>query len=500
MPARILIADGDPIERHLLESLCDRFGYEAELAASGEAALARLRSPGPRIGLLILDLALPGLGGMAVLSRLKEMGKTLPVIAEVSQNAVESALAALRAGACDFIVKPAGPPERFHVAIKNALHAARLEEEASFWHKRESRILSFDDLGCESSEMAQVVRLAKRAAKSNLPVLLEGESGTGKETFARAIHGASSRRGRAFVAVNCASLPESDAEAILFGEGAVRRTGEKSGGKFAEAHGGTLFLDRVCELPLDAQAKLMRALSREWGHPAGARRPVSPDVRLISAASRSLIELVTSGQFREDLFYRINIFPVSLPPLRVRRGDIGPLARRFCARFAAQEGKRTSSLCAEAEALLCAYDWPGNVRQLENAVFRAVALADGEELTVAEFPQIAARVRGFDVRIPPAPAQGAMATRQRELVRIAVRDPNVLALLDECGNPRPLDRLEAEAIEFALAHHGGQMAAVARALGIGRSTLYRKLRQHGLLRQREPVFARRQGGALAAGL
>ncbi len=185
------------------------------------------------------------------------------------------------------------------------------------------------------------------------------------------------------------------------------------------------------------------------------------------------------GQFREDLYYRLNVFPITVPPLRARRDDIADLARRFVARFAAEEGKRIRGLSAEALALLVTYDWPGNVRQLENAVFRAVVLADGDELTVAEFPQIAAQVDGFDVRIPPLAAAMPLRAPEREIVRVEMRDPNVLQLLDEGGDVRKLEELEADTIRFALAHYRGQMSAMARKLGIGRSTLYRKMKEYG---------------------
>jgi len=480
MSARILIADDDPIQRQLLETLCNRFGYEAETADSGEAALARLRSQGlPPVGLLILDLVMPGLDGMAVLARLKESDSRLPVIVETTQNGVESALAAIRAGAHDFVVKPAGP-ERLLVAIKNAFASARLAEEVLFFGRRSSGSLTFNDLAGESAEMARALRQAEKAAKSAIPVLLEGEDGTGKETFARAIHGASARRGRPFVTVNCAALSGHVAEAILFGDKDSHGEGEKPSGKFAEAQGGTLFLDRICELPMNAQARLLQALQQNLIRPAGAKRSLKADVRLILAAHRNLIERVTCGRFREDLFYRINVFPISIPPLRARREDIAGLAERFCARFAAEEGKRLRGICAEALALLARYDWPGNLRQLENAVFRAVVLAEGGELTVAEFPQIAARVAGFDIRVPAAPSAPARAFPEKEFVRVEVRDPNVLPLLDANGHARPLEELEAEAIKFAIAHYHGQMSAVARRLGIGRSTLYRKLKDYEL--------------------
>ena len=281
---------------------------------------------------------------------------------------------------------------------------------------------SFRDIVTKVEGMARTIRLAERAAKSNIPVLIEGESGVGKELMARAIQGASDRRGKPFVTVNCGALPENLIELILFGheKGAFTGASEKHIGKFAEANGGTLFLDEIGELPLDAQVKLLRALQEGEIDPVGARRPVKVDIRLVSATNQDLIELVKRGRFREDLFYRLNVFPITIPPLRARSADVPDLARRFLARFCAEEGKRVRGIANDAAALLSAYDWPGNVRQLENAMFRAVVLADGDELTVAEFPQIAAQVDGFDVRIPPAPpplgeTSPAPAERRRPL-------------------------------------------------------------------------------------
>ena len=390
----------------------------------------------------------------------------------------------MRAGALDFVVKPVGA-ERLQVSIKNALRVDSLEDELRRATRRSAGELSFRDIGTKTENMARTLRLAERAAKSNIPVLIEGESGVGKELLARAIQGGSDRKGRPFITVNCGALPEHLVESILFGheKGAFTGATEKHAGKFVEANGGTLFLDEIGELPMDAQVKLLRALQEGEVDPVGARRPVKVDFRLVSATNQNLIELVKRGKFREDLFYRLNVFPITLPPLRARLGDVPDLARRFLARFCAEEGKRIRGISNDALALLSSYDWPGNVRQLENAMFRAVVLADGDELTTAEFPQIAAQVEGFDVRIPPLPAP-VLASSQTvfsvETPNFVTQDHNMMRMIDENGDVRKLDDIEAEAIRFALAHYRGQMSQMARKLGIGRSTLYRKMKEIGI--------------------
>ena len=245
--------------------------------------------------------------------------------------------------------------------------------------------------------MRRVIALGHRAAASNIPVLIEGESGVGKELIARAIQGESERRSRPFITVNCGAIPENLVESILFGHEKGSFTGavDKRIGKFQEADGGTLFLDEVGELPLDAQVKLLRALQTGEIDPVGAKKPVQVDFRLISATNCDMIKLVKEGRFREDLYYRLNVFPLWVPPLRERLEDVPELALHFLARFAAEEGRRVMAIDKNALELLASYSWPGNVRQLENAVFRAIVLADGLELTVGEFPQIAAHVEGF---------------------------------------------------------------------------------------------------------
>ena len=483
MAALILVVDDDPVQRRLLEAMIRRFGYQTETAETGEEAVARLEAADrPSVNLVILDLVMPDLDGMGVLTRLRQRAITTPAIVQTAHGSIEAVISAMRAGALDFVVKPVGA-ERLSVSIKNALRVDALEDELRRATRRGTGELTFRDIGAKSESMARTLRLAERAAKSSIPVLIEGESGVGKELLARAIQGGSDRRGKSFVTVNCGALPENLVESILFGheKGAFTGATEKHAGKFAEANGGTLFLDEIGELPLDAQVKLLRALQEGEVDPVGAKRPVKVDFRLISATNQNLIELVKAGKFREDLFYRLNVFPVTIPPLRARAADIPDLARRFIARFSAEEGKRVRGLTPEAAALLSTYPWPGNVRQLENAMFRAVVLADGDELTIAEFPQIAAQVTGFEVRIPPAPA--AVPTSPAPAfapVALERRDPSLMRLIDDNGDVRKIEDIEAELIRFALAHYHGQMSQMARKLGIGRSTLYRKMKDIGV--------------------
>jgi DNA-binding NtrC family response regulator len=486
MPSTVLIADDDPIQRRILTEMVRRFGYEPEAVEGGEQVMERLQQSERRVDVLILDLVMPDLDGMGVLTRMKERGIVLPTIVQTAHGSIEAVISAMRAGATDFVVKPVGA-ERLQVSIKNAVRVDALESELRRVNRRATNTLNFRDLISKAPDMERVIRLGERAAKSAIPVLLEGESGVGKEIVARAIQGAGDRRGRAFVTVNCGAIPANLIESTLFGheKGSFTGATEKHLGKFVEASGGTLFLDEVGELPLDAQVKLLRALQEGEVDPVGGRRPVKVDIRLISATNRNLIELVKQGRFREDLYYRLNVFPIAIPPLRNRREDIPDLARRFLARFAAEEGRTIRGISPAAMSLICAYQWPGNVRQLENALFRAVVLCEGDELTVMEFPQIAAQVDGFEVAIPPLAPMEAPARTVREIVHVPVSDPNALKLLTDTGDVRKLDEMEGEAIKFAIAHYRGQMSKVARKLGIGRSTLYRKLKDMGIVDELE---------------
>src|SRR5712691_5996422 len=406
MTQTILIVDDDPVQRRLLESCISRSGQQTLTAPGGGPALELLLSPkGEQISLVLLDLVMPDVDGIQVLTKLRATNPDLPVIVLTAKGGIDSAVEAMRAGANDFLVKPASP-ERIAVSIRNQLKIGTLSGEVKQLKKKQDNKLAFNDLVASSPEMKQVFRLGTRAAQSDIPVLIEGESGAGKELIARAIRGESPRAGKPFVTVNCGAIPENLVESILFGheKGSFIGASDKRIGRFVEADGGTLFLDEIGELPLDAQVKLLRALQDGEVDPVGAKRPVKVDIRLVSATNQNLINLVRDGRFREDLYYRVNVFPIWVPPLRERLEDVPEFVRHFIARFAAEEGKRIDSIEPDALSMLQRYTWPGNIRQLENAVFRAVVLADAPQLGVNEFPQIAAHVEGYAVTVPPAPA------------------------------------------------------------------------------------------------
>src|SRR3954470_1328979 len=335
MAATILIADDDAVQRRLVENMVQKCGYESVVVDSGDAAVALLTAPDAQaIDAVVLDLVMPGLDGLGVLAKIREAGLTVPVVVQTAHGGIDNVVSAMRAGAQDFVVKPVGF-ERLQVSLRNALNTQALKGELQrIRHSREGR-LTFADIITRSETMAGVLRTAQKAASSGIPVLIEGESGVGKELFARAIHGSSERRAKPFVAVNCGAIPDNLVESILFGheKGAFTGATEKHTGKFVEADGGTLFLDEVGELPLPAQVKLLRALQEGEVEPVGGRKAVKVDVRIVSATHRNLIADVKAGRFREDLFYRLHVYPVTVPPLRERPEDITELAHHFLARI-----------------------------------------------------------------------------------------------------------------------------------------------------------------------
>jgi DNA-binding NtrC family response regulator len=471
MSKTVLVVDDDPTQRRLIQAVLDRDGFKVETAENGRQALDMLIR-GSGADMVLLDLVMPGMTGIETLKELRAAGVRTPVIVLTATGGVETVVSAMRAGAQDFFIKPASP-ERILISIRNALEMGDLKAEVDRLKKHVGGRTTFDDLVGDSAAMRLVKRLGERAAKSHIPVLILGESGVGKEVIARAIQGASDRAGKPFVAVNCGALPENLVESILFGheKGSFTGAHDKHLGKFQEANGGTLFLDEIGELPLDMQVKLLRALQEGEIDPVGSKRPVRVDVRIISATNRDLAEQVKAGRFREDLFYRLNVYPIEAPSLRDRREDIPALVEHFVRRFNVEEGKRIAGATPETLALLSAFDWPGNVRQLENAVFRAIVLCDGAWLQPHDFPAISGVAA--PISLDPAPLRAALSVLP-PLPEAPVR------FLDDNGHLRTLEEVERDLIHHAIEVYAGHMSEVARRLGIGRSTLYRKVREQGL--------------------
>ena len=500
MSKRILIVDDDPVQRRLLRAAAEKAGYDVELLNEGRSAIARLMEPDHNLDAVVLDLMMPEMGGLEVLERLSAAGSAIPVIVQTGQGGIETVVKAMRAGAFDFVVKPVSP-DRLALALGNALKASRINAAPI----PSLRLTGFTGIVAASPAMERVISLGRRAAASMIPVVLEGESGVGKEMIAQAIQAESSRRNKPFVTVNCGAIPENLVESILFGheKGAFTGATERHTGKFTEADGGTLFLDEIGELPLEIQVKLLRAVQMGEVETVGSRLTKKVDIRLISATNKDLIEEVKAGRFREDLYYRLNVFPIHVPALRKRKEDIPQLVRHFIERYSSViGGKRIRAIAPDAMALLTSHDWPGNIRELENAIHRAIVLCDGDTLTADLFPQIAAQMPGYSLDalniVDAKPAYSGGTSSALDLTRdaaaglepVAIANaaepepvgaglPAVNAVTPE-GEVRRLAEVEEELIRFALSFYRGQMSEVARRLGIGRSTLYRKLKDYSI--------------------
>jgi DNA-binding NtrC family response regulator len=478
MAKTVLIVDDDPTQRRLLQAVVEKSGFSVLQAGDGDTAVRMATGPdATSVDVMLLDLIMPGRDGMDVLTELAKTRPELPVIVLTAKGSIEAVVSAMKGGARDFVVKPAAP-ERIVVSIRNALEMKTLSREVTRLKKQSEGGLTFDDLIGKSAAMRPVVAMGERGAKASIPILISGESGVGKEVIARAIQGASERADKPFISVNCGAIPETLVESILFGheKGSFTGANGRHLGKFQEAHTGTLFLDEIGELPLDMQVKLLRVLQEGEVDPIGSKRPVSVDVRIVSATNRDLAECVAEGTFREDLFYRLNVFPIAVPPLRERTEDIPALVEHFVARFNAQEKMNVSGLTSETLTMLGQQPWEGNVRQLENAIFRAMILSDGNQLRPSDFPQISG--------LTPAMAQAVEATDASPLDRLVPANESdeegAVSVLDREGHLRTLEDIERDLIAFAIETYHGHMSEVARRLGIGRSTLYRKVREHAL--------------------
>lgn len=503
MTAQILLIDEDAAERRSMKAAIEAHGHAVHVADTAHTAIDTFRRLREQIGVIVVDASSPDGLQSGLLGVLAEINPGVPVIVATAEGATETALDAVRSGAFDFLVKPFAP-ERLSGAVEAALKIHRSTLHGRTPRRARSGAVSFADIVAASAAMSRVVELGRRAAQSTIPVMLEGEAGVGKELVARAIHAASDRSSRPFVTVNCQAISPAQFGDILFGDGLHAGTEGPAAGKFAEAEGGTLFIEEISELPAAAQVRLLDAVQTGELTRSGQGQSSKTNVRLVLATNKDLIEEVKSGRFREDLYYRLNVFPITIPALRRRKEDIPHLVRAFVERFSLEQRlPRTLQVESSAIALLTAFDWPGNTRQLENAIFRAVVLAEGGSLTEGDFPQIAAQVSGHragmhardatevrDESSPVARVQAALAERTATFANPPAPSPsttfgttttgNVIISTDEAGNVRKLAEIEEELIRFALKFYRGQMSQVARKLGIGRSTLYRKLKDYGI--------------------
>ncbi|URW75419.1 sigma-54 dependent transcriptional regulator [Sphingomonas donggukensis] len=462
----LMVIDDEPAQRRLIAAIAGRRGWRTIAAGDPEVAIAQLGTPdGMALDAILLDSWSPDADTAALIGELRSRRPALPILMLTANNSVAAAVQAMRAGATDFLVKPLSP-ERLLSALDAALGAAGTGELRPLTEKLPAS-LAFEDIVGAAPQFRAALAIAAKAARARVPVLIEGESGVGKEVVADALHAASPRAKKPMIRVNCGAIPANLVESELFGheKGAFTGAFERKIGRFADADGGTIFLDEIGEMPLEAQVKLLRVLQSGEIQPIGARHPREVDVRVIAATNKTLADEVAGGRFREDLYYRLNVVQVTIPPLRDRPGDIAPLARHLLGRVAMQPGLRPLGITDDALSLLVGYDWPGNVRQLQNALFRAAVLCDGDALTKADFPQIATLA---GARATPAGSAGSIV------------GASGVTLFRADGNLRALEEIEADVIRLAIGHYRGRMTEVARRLGIGRSTLYRKLGELGI--------------------
>ena len=455
----ILIVDDSALERTLVRVLVQkRLSYECLEASSGAEAIACVQADTEgHIAAVLLDLCMPEMNGRAVLTTLHGLRPDLPVIVITGNQAVSDVVEVIKLGATDYLVKPPNPDLLCNHLVQ-ATHLYELRREVLRLRGADGVASGFSDLIGSEPALRRAVALGQKAAGSDITVLITGESGTGKEKMARGIHAASARRDRPFVAVNCGAIPKDLVESTLFGhkKGAFTGATTDSIGKFREADGGTLFLDEIGELPLEAQVKLLHALQQREVEPVGGNATLPVNIRIIAATNRDPEHALRQGHLREDLFYRLNVFPIPMPALRERRGDIPNLARHFLHHYAALENRTITGFDPAAEAWMLRHEWSGNVRELENSVFRAVLLCDRPLIGLDH-------LRGYS---------GESASPILTIIPTEATRP-YLDLVDASGAFKNMKQLEAEIERAALAFYDNNIAKAAECLNVGKSTLYR---------------------------
>jgi DNA-binding NtrC family response regulator len=465
--AQVLVVDDEPDMVENMTRILRRAGYRVLRATEPDRAIALLESERP--DLVLTDLRMPGMDGMALLERVRAVDPATPVVVVTAFATIDSAVAAIKRGAFDYVPKPF-TMDALLVVVERALRQRSLALENRSLRQQLHETLALDNVVGRSPAMTRVFDLVLKAARSDTNILITGESGTGKELVARAIHARSPRAAAPFVPVDCASIPENLLESELFGheKGAFTGAIRTKPGLMEVAHGGTLFLDEIAELPVLLQAKLLRALQERRFRRVGGTAEVESDVRLVSATNRDLRAEIGRGQFREDLYYRIAVIEIHLPPLREREGDVRLLAHAFLKRFGRGQVHRFSP---ETLGVLEAYPWRGNVRELQNVVERACALVDGDTIDVVDLPEhllAGSEVRGeLEEEVPPAVVPGASRGDG-----VSLRE----------AKERWIGALEASYLRELLGRHDGNISAAARAAGIDRKTFHRLVKKHGIER------------------
>jgi DNA-binding NtrC family response regulator len=462
-PPRVLVVDDEPDMVENCSRILRRAGYQCLTATDPHRALALVDSERP--DLLLSDVKMPGMDGMELLRRAREVDPALPVILITAFASIESAVAAIKDGAFDYLPKNFSV-DQLRVAVERGLRQRNLQLENRNLREQLQGTLGFENLIGRSPAMAKVFELVRKAARSDANILVLGESGTGKELIARAIHANSPRAAQAFVPVDCASLPEQLLESELFGheKGAFTGAVKSKRGLIEVADQGTLFLDEIGEIPMTLQAKLLRVLQERQLRHVGGTNLIDVDVRVVSATNRDLRDAVVKGQFREELYYRVNVIAIALPPLRERSGDLKLLAHAFLKRYG---GERVTGFDDAALETLEGYAWPGNVRELQNVVERACALADGARISRSDLPDYVLQGTGAR-RVPAAGAAPALDPALSSTSNLPLKD----------AKDRWMQVLEASYLRELLDRNGGNVSAAAKAAGIDRKTFHRLINKY----------------------
>jgi two-component system response regulator AtoC len=479
-PKRVLIADDELNMRRVLEAILRREGYDVITVASGTEALAGMSR---NVHTVITDLKMPGLDGMGLLKRLSAEYPDVPVVMITAHGSVESAVEAVKLGAFDYLEKPF-EQEQIRQVVAKAINTFALSRRDARPEEPSSRG-RFRLIG-ESTAIKQIYAVVEKVANTPSTVLITGESGTGKELIARALHENSSRHRGPFIKINCAAIPKTLMESELFGyeKGAFTGAVGAKPGRFELAHGGTLFLDEIGEIPVEMQVKLLRVLQESEFERVGGIKTIKVDVRLVTATNRDLLQEIAAGGFREDLFYRLNVVPIHIPPLRERREDIPLLADHFIGKFNERLKKQITAVAPEAIDRLVAHHWPGNIRELENLMERTVLFSEGPQIGVADLPPEISHltpVTGFGAAAVAADEAAAQAAATRAITTTGLTPalPKEGSSLKEAVRAET-ERVERELIQRALDETSGNVTQAARKLKISRKSLQTKMKEFGL--------------------